>query len=36
VVMAEQKVAYIKVDKQVIDDTGRQHLTHLIGSEVAI
>lgn len=36
VVMAEQKVAYIKVDKQVIDGTGRQHLTHLIGSEVAI
>ncbi len=35
-VMAEQKVAYIKDDKQVIDDTGRQHLTHLIGSEVAI
>lgn len=36
VVMAEQKVAYIKVDKQIIDDAARQHLTHLIGSEVAI
>ena len=36
VVMTEQRVAYIKVDKQVIDETGRQHLTHLIGSEVAI
>lgn len=36
VVMSEQKVAYIKVDKRLIDETGRQHLTHLVGSEVAI
>ena len=31
VVMPEQQVAYIKVDKQCIDDAGRQDLTHLIG-----
>nr|WP_174506860.1 MFS transporter [Acinetobacter sp. Marseille-Q1620] len=36
VVMSEQQVAYIKVDKQQIDDAGRQHLTHLLGKEVAI
>lgn len=36
VVMPEQQVAYIKVDKQCIDDAGRQDLTHLIGKEVAI
>ena len=28
VVMPEQQVAYIKVDKQWIDDAGRQDLTH--------
>jgi predicted MFS family arabinose efflux permease len=36
VVMSEQQVAYIKVDKQHIDDSVRQHLTHLLGKEVAI
>lgn len=36
VVMPEQQVAYIKVDKQLIDDAARQHLTHLLGKEVAI
>ncbi|MQW91929.1 MFS transporter [Acinetobacter wanghuae] len=36
VVMSEQQVAYIKVDKQLIDDTARQQLTHLLGKEVAI
>ncbi|MCU4386243.1 MFS transporter [Acinetobacter haemolyticus] len=36
VVMPEQQVAYIKVDKQCLDDAGRQDLTHLIGKEVAI
>ncbi len=36
VVMPEQQVAYIKVDKQCIDDAGRQSLTHLIGKELAI
>lgn len=36
VVMSEQQVAYIKVDKQQIDDTARQQLTHLLGKEVAI
>ena len=36
VVMPEQQVAYVKVDKQQIDDAARQHLTHLLGKEVAI
>ena len=36
VVMSDQQVAYIKVDKQQIDDAARQHLTHLLGEEVAI
>ena len=36
VVMSDQQVAYIKVDKQQIDDATRQHLTHLLGKEVAI
>ncbi|WP_034599407.1 MFS transporter [Acinetobacter sp. P8-3-8] len=36
VVMSDQEVAYIKVDKQQIDDAARQHLTHLLGKEVAI
>lgn len=35
-VMSEQQVAYIKVDKQLIDDAARQQLTHLLGKEVAI
>ena len=36
VVMSEHQVAYLKVDKQQIDDAARQHLTHLLGKEVAI
>ncbi len=36
VVMPEQHVAYVKVDKQQINDTARQQLTHLLGKEVAI
>ena len=36
VVMSDQQVAYVKVDKQHIDDAARQHLTHLLGKEVAI
>lgn len=36
VVMSDQQVAYIKVDKQQIDDAARQHLTQLFGKEVAI
>lgn len=36
VVMPDQQVAYIKVDKQQIDDVARQDLTHLLGKEVAI
>ncbi len=36
VVMPDQQVAFVKVDKQQLDDTARQHLTHLLGKEVAI
>ncbi len=36
VVMAEQNVAYIKLDKQEIDTTKRQELAHLIGRDLAI
>lgn len=36
VVMSEQQVAYVKVDKKQIDETARQQLTHLLGKEVAI
>ena len=36
VVMSDQQVAYVKVDKQQIDDAARQQLTHLFGKEVAI
>ena len=36
VVMPDQQVAYIKVEKQQIDDAARQDLTHLLGKEVAI
>ena len=36
VVMSDQQVAYVKVDKQQIDDASRQQLTHLLGKEVAI
>ena len=36
VVMSDQQVAYVKVDKQHIDDAARQQLTHLFGKEVAI
>ena len=36
VVMADQHVAYIKIDKQQIDDTARQDLAQLLGKEVAI
>lgn len=35
-VMPEQQVAYVKVDKLQLDDTARQHLTHLLGKEVVI
>ena len=35
-VMPEQQVAYVKVDKLQIDDVARQHLTHLLGKEVVI
>ena len=35
-VMPDQQVAYVKVDKLQIDDTARQHLTHLLGKEVVI
>ena len=36
VVMSDQQVAYVKVDKQQMDESARQHLTHLLGKEVAI
>ena len=36
VVMPEQQVAYIKVDKLLIDDAARHDLTLLLGKEVAI
>ncbi len=36
VVMSEQQVAYVKVDKQQIDDQSRQELARLLGKEVAI
>ena len=36
VVMQDQDVAYIKVDKQLIDDAVRQDLAQLLGKEVAI
>lgn len=36
VVMSDQQVAYVKVDKQQIDDAMRQDLTQLLGKEVAI
>lgn len=36
VVMADQQVAYVKVDKQLIDEPARQHLTQLLGKELAI
>ena len=35
-VMSEQQVAYIKIDKQQIDDAARQDLAQLLGKEVAI
>jgi hypothetical protein len=35
-VMSDQQVAYVKVDKQQIDDAMRQDLTQLLGKEVAI
>ncbi|UIZ99187.1 MFS transporter [Acinetobacter johnsonii] len=35
-VMSDQQVAYVKVDKQQIDDATRQDLTQLLGKEVAI
>lgn len=36
VVMSEQQVAFVKVDKQQVDDVSRQQLTHLLGKKVAI
>ena len=36
VVMSDQQVAYVKIDKQLIDEAARQDLTHLLGKEVAI
>jgi len=36
VVMPEQQLAYIKVDKQQVDAAARHNLTQLLGKEVAI
>lgn len=36
VIMPEKQVAYLKVDKQQIDQTTRQELTRLLGDELAI
>ena len=35
-IMPEQNVAYVKVEKQLIDDVARQQLTHLLGKDIAI
>lgn len=36
VVMAEQKVAYVKLDKRILTDVGRHELTQLFGKDLAI
>lgn len=36
VIIAEQNVAYVKVEKQLLDDAGRQQLTQLLGKDIAI
>ena len=36
VVMPDQQFAYVKIDKQLIDEAARQDLTQLLGKEVAI
>lgn len=36
VVMVEQNVAYVKVEKKLLDDAGRQQLTQLLGKDIAI
>ncbi|MBF7685579.1 MFS transporter [Acinetobacter sp. B10A] len=36
VVMAKQNVAYVKLDKRVLTDDGRQYLTQLFGKDLAI
>ncbi len=35
-VMSEQQVVYIKIEKQLIDEAGRQELTQLVGKELVI
>lgn len=35
-IMPEQNVAYVKVEKQLIDNAARQQLTQLLGKEIAI
>lgn len=36
VVMSDQQFAYVKIDKQLINEAARQDLTQLLGKEVAI
>lgn len=35
-IMPEQNVAYVKVEKQLLDEAARQQLTHLLGKDIAI
>ncbi|HRM15504.1 MAG TPA: MFS transporter [Acinetobacter parvus] len=35
-IMAEQNVAYVKVEKKLLDDAGRQQLMQLLGKDIAI
>lgn len=36
VVMPDQQIAYVKLDKKQLSEDGRQHLTHLLGKELVI
>ncbi|WP_343597431.1 MFS transporter [Acinetobacter sp.] len=36
VVMPDQQIAYVKLDKKQLNEDGRQHLTHLLGKELVI
>jgi len=36
VVMSDQQFAYVKIDKQLIDEAARQDLTQLLGKDIAI
>ncbi|WP_394801676.1 hypothetical protein [Bacteroides thetaiotaomicron] len=36
VVMSDQQFAYVKIDKQLINEAARQDLTQLLGKDIAI